>query len=357
MEVSHRRARLVLLALGAPLSALGSCNGLRAGVRARCTPLTPLARPLMSSTEPWPADAHAASLSPAAPNGLLVAYKPEGWSSFKVVHAVRRTLQREFPMPMPPAAPGRRRKKPRLKVGHGGTLDPLATGMLVVGVGTGCRALQGYLTGSKAYRARMAFGAETDSQDSTGAVVRQAASEHVSLSALREACAPLRGTILQRPPAFSALRRDGVRSYELARRGELTDADMPEREVHVHALDILSCAREPDGRVEAALEIECGGGVYVRTLIVDLARAVGSAAHMTQLERVKQGPFELDDGALPVLHEAEFDDAGAIVRAMEGAAAVLRSRGADETAEMAAPAAEPSDGAGQPIAGRQAASL
>ncbi|KAG8468284.1 hypothetical protein KFE25_013367 [Diacronema lutheri] len=257
-------------------------------------------------------------------HGLFVAYKPQNWSSFQVVNCIKHTLNRHHEIPRPPG--GRRRGH---KVGHGGTLDPLATGLLVIGVGRGCRELQNYLKGPKAYRARMTFGIETDTQDSTGAVIRSADAAHVTLEAIRAQLPALTGEIVQRPPAFSAISINGTRSYALARAGELTEADMQPRAVHVHELRVTALERRSgaDGteRLEAELYVECGGGTYIRSLIVDLARALGTAAHMSALERTKQGPFELD-GGVRALAEEDFRSASAIVCALSLASAHLAAQ-------------------------------
>ena len=236
----------------------------------------------------WRIAACAASSSPAdlppLPSGFIVVDKPPGWTSFDVVGKVRGTLERDL------KSRGHTfRRRSRLKVGHGGTLDPLATGLLVLGVGGGTKLLDAYLRGAKGYAARARLGAETDTQDSEGAVLSEAAHAHVTRASLEAAAAALTGEILQRPPIYSALRRDGVRLHELARAGKVEETDVEPRAVTVHALRL-----EPDyadGGAELGLRVVCSGGTYVRTLIVDLARAVDSAGHMTALERTRVGPF------------------------------------------------------------------
>jgi tRNA pseudouridine55 synthase len=252
-------------------------------------------------------------------NGLLVAYKPSGWSSFLVVDRIKKTLNRERKLPNAPGNPRTRKHK----VGHGGTLDPLATGLLVIGVGRGCRELEGYLKGSKAYRAQLTFGTETDTQDSTGVVIRTADASGISLEGIRAALPAFTGQIMQRPPAFSAISINGTRSYARARAGTLTESDMEPRPVVVHELraDALEEQDASDGTraLVADLYVECGGGTYIRALIVDLARALGTAAHMSALERIKQGPFELGHPGVRILTEEHFRDADAIIDAMESA--------------------------------------
>ena len=217
------------------------------------------------------------------PDGFLVVHKPQDWTSFDVVGRVRGVLEKHFKQ-----AGHTFGRKSRLKVGHGGTLDPLATGLLVLGVGRGTKRMAAYLGGSKAYVARAQLGAETDTQDSCGTVTRDATHEHVTLSALEEAATKLTGEIMQRPPIYSALRKDGKRLYELARAGEITPDEVELRPVTVHRLAVHSFDRATG---EFGLDVRCSGGTYVRTLIEDLGRAVGSAAHMSALERTRHGPF------------------------------------------------------------------
>ena len=156
------------------------------------------------------------------PNGFLVAYKPQGWTSFDVVGRVRGVLEKHFK-----SLGHKFGRKSRLKVGHGGTLDPMATGLLVLGVGDGCRKLQQYLSGPKAYVARAQLGAETDTQDAEGTETRTAPHDHVTLSELERAASGLTGDIMQRPPIYSALRKDGKRLYDLARAGEIKPEEEP----------------------------------------------------------------------------------------------------------------------------------
>mmetsp|Transcript_31258 Transcript_31258/g.72716 ORF Transcript_31258/g.72716 Transcript_31258/m.72716 type:complete len:314 (-) Transcript_31258:313-1254(-) len=255
------------------------------------------------------------------PNGLLVVHKPQNWTSFDVVGRLRNVLEGHL------SKHGHTfRARRHLKVGHGGTLDPLAEGLVVIGVGKGCKQLQQYLSGGKGYVARARLGAETDSQDVTGAVIASAEWKHVSREALQEATQGLTGRILQRPPIFSALKRDGQRMYVLARKGLVSESDVERRPVVV---DELTVTMFDASSGEFELRVRCSGGTYVRTLIVDLARAVGSAAHMVALERIQVGPFHShrrEVESLPTvepLHERQFHDVPALYAAMEAAQKVL----------------------------------
>jgi tRNA pseudouridine55 synthase len=195
--------------------------------------------------------------------GVLLVDKPAGMTSHDVVAVVRR------------AAHTRR-------VGHTGTLDPFATGLLVVLVGRGTRLIP-YVDGEpKVYEATIVFGAETDTDDLTGQTVRTAGPPDDA--AVAEAVARLTGAIDQIPPAYSAKKVDGTRAYAAAREG--VPLDLPACQVTVHEWSLT-------GRVGASLtaRITCSGGTYIRALARDLGRIAGSAAHLGALRRVRSGPF------------------------------------------------------------------
>ena len=202
-------------------------------------------------------------------DGLLLVDKPAGVTSHDVVLAARRATGES-------------------RIGHGGTLDPFATGLLVLLVGRATRLLP-YMDGEpKVYRATVRFGAETDTEDLHGTVTRTApppARDDV-LAALPR----LTGEIDQVPPAYSAKRVDGRRAYDAARAGEAVEL-APVR-IRVHAWEPLGW----DG-ADLDVRITCGGGTYVRSLARDLGRLVGSAAHLVALRRERSGPFAVDDAA------------------------------------------------------------
>lgn len=211
----------------------------------------------------------------ATPDGLLLVDKPAGVSSHDVVNAARRAV-------------GERR------IGHAGTLDPFATGLLVLLVGRATRLLPHLPDEPKVYEARIAFGAETDTEDLLGQVVREAA--RPTRAQVHEALPRFVGAIAQVPPAYSAKRVDGQRAYALARAG--AEVELKPVQITVQRWEILQVEEDADGRV-ATLDarITCGGGTYVRSLARDFARAVGSAAHLTALRRVRTGPFDVRDAA------------------------------------------------------------
>ncbi len=176
-------------------------------------------------------------------------------------------------------------------MGHAGTLDPLASGVLVIGVGNGTRILQYLQSLPKTYRAGLALGCETDTQDSTGAVVQEADASAVTEEAFRSALSRFEGEIFQTPPMYSAVKVGGRRLYDLARRGET---------VHREGRPITICEAEclhfgPGARAAAEIRIRCSAGTYVRTLCHDLGRMLGPGAVMTALEREAVGHFQVAD--------------------------------------------------------------
>ncbi len=208
--------------------------------------------------------------TPPTADGLLLVDKPAGVSSHDVVGAARRALGEQ-------------------RIGHAGTLDPFATGLLVLLVGRATRLLPHLPGDPKVYDAVIAFGAETDTEDLLGAVVREA--PRPPRAALLAALPQFVGVIEQVPPAYSAKRVDGRRAYARARAGE-TVALAPVR-IRVDRWEVRDLV-VADGAVrEATVRITCGGGTYVRALARDLARAAGSAAHLTALRRIRSGPFDI----------------------------------------------------------------
>ena len=261
----------------------------------------------------------------ALPNGFLVVDKPSNWTSSDVVGKVRGTLEKHF------RAYGHSfRRRSRLKVGHGGTLDPLATGLLVLGVGSGTKQLQQYLKGAKSYVAKAQLGIETDTQDSEGNAIVSTPYDHVSRAALEEAARGMTGQIMQRAPIYSARSIGGKRMYELARAGEITPDDVEAKPVTVYEMSV--CSFDSDAGT-FDLAVKCSGGTYIRSLITDIGRSVQSSAHMTALERTRHGPFcsreeaandtpSRSAGIEPVTLE-HFGNAARLLQALEEAGQAL----------------------------------
>jgi tRNA pseudouridine55 synthase len=204
----------------------------------------------------------------SGPNGVLNLYKPSGPTSHDCIARLRKAL-------------GVRR------VGHAGTLDPMASGVLVVGVGHGTRVLE-YLQGlPKTYRAGLELGTETDTQDTTGRTLAEADASAVTEAALRQTLERFRGEVMQVPPMVSALKVGGKKLYELARRGETIDREA--RPVTVYEMELLSF--EPGPRARAEIRVRCSAGTYIRTLCHDVGQALGVGGVMSALEREAVGPF------------------------------------------------------------------
>jgi tRNA pseudouridine55 synthase len=212
-------------------------------------------------------------------SGLLLVDKPAGITSHDVVAIVRRVVGSQ-------------------RVGHTGTLDPFATGLLVVLVGRGTRLIP-YIDGEpKMYDATIRFGVETDTDDATGQTIRE--SDVPDDAAIEAAVAQLTGAIDQVPPSYSAKKVAGTRAYAAARRGVALDLD-PSR-ITVHRWELGSRAG-----ADLAARVTCGGGTYIRALARDLGRLTNSAAHLATLRRVQSGCFLVDDAyTLAQLRAGDF---------------------------------------------------
>jgi len=206
----------------------------------------------------------------ASPDGLLVVDKPAGWTSHDVVARCRRLC-------------GTRR------VGHAGTLDPMATGVLVLGVGRATRLLGRLALVDKAYDATIRLGRSTVSDDSDGQVLESVDASDVSDGSIAGAVAGLTGPIRQRPSAVSAIKVDGERAYKRVRAGE--DVVLPAREVEVSRFDVLEVRRQ-DALVDVDVQVVCSTGTYVRALARDLGVALGVGGHLTSLRRTRVGPYD-----------------------------------------------------------------
>ena len=170
------------------------------------------------------------------------------------------------------------------RIGHGGTLDPLATGVLPVCIGNATRVAEFFTRWPKTYHCTLRLGISTDTYDAAGAVVREADASAVTAAQIERALEPFRGEIAQTPPPYSAVKLAGRPLYDYARKGQ--PGEVPARSVHIFSLR-LTAYRPP----EADLTIECGSGTYVRALVHDLGTALGCGAHVTALRRTAVGPF------------------------------------------------------------------
>lgn len=204
---------------------------------------------------------------------LLLVDKPLKWTSFDVVNKIRWCLR---------ASCG------KIKVGHAGTLDPLATGLVIVCIGKWTKRIEEFMAQEKEYIATLRFGAVTPSYDLETLPEGNFPYQHIDRPLLEKVLENFTGTIRQIPPAYSAIRVDGDRAYKKARKGN--DIEMPSREVVVNALEILEY-----GLPDLKLRIECGKGTYIRSLANDIGMACGSGAYLSALRRTKIGKFQLAD--------------------------------------------------------------
>jgi tRNA pseudouridine55 synthase len=218
-------------------------------------------------------------------DGLLCADKPSGPTSAQAVAEVKRRLAAALPAACSRSSVSNGGRG--LKVGHAGTLDPLASGLLAVLVGEATK-LEGQLHAlDKVYLATVRFGAATDTYDAQGRVTREGDASTLDEGELARALGGFVGTIRQRPPAHSALKSGGRRLYERARAGE--QVEVPEREVVVRAIRLLEL-RLPEARIE----VVCGKGTYVRSIAHDLGERLGVPAHLAALRRTRIGPLSVE---------------------------------------------------------------
>jgi tRNA pseudouridine55 synthase len=207
-------------------------------------------------------------MTPRLADGVLVVDKPPGPTSFDVVRRIKRAAKLE-------------------RVGHGGTLDPLASGVLPICVGEGTKLAAFLLDADKEYDVTIRLGVETDTYDAEGAVTAERDPSSVDEAAVVAALSPFRGVIQQKPPVYSALKRNGRPLYAYARAGETVE--IAPRYVTIHDLALVAWG----GPRAVELRLRCSKGTYVRSLAFDLGRALGVGAHVTALRRTRSGPFAL----------------------------------------------------------------
>ena len=218
-------------------------------------------------------------------NGFLNILKPPGMTSAAVVAVVKRLTGEK-------------------RVGHAGTLDPEAAGVLPVMIGRAARLFDYLVDKEKAYVAEVAFGYATDTQDATGVVI-EAGTDYPSREQIRAAADQLTGDILQRPSMYSAIKQDGVAMYERARRGETVE--VPLRQVHVESITL----HEETPNHGMLMTVRCGRGTYIRSICDDLGKLTGCPAHMRFLLRSQSGVFTLDTG-MTIEEMTDHRDAGTL---------------------------------------------
>lgn len=208
---------------------------------------------------------------------ILTFDKPLGWTSFQLVGKVRWLLCRAI---------GRK----KLKVGHAGTLDPLATGMMVICTGKATKRIEELQLGRKEYTATLQLGATTPSYDLEHEIDATFPTEHITAEAVREVLTRFTGEIEQVPPVFSACKVDGKRAYDLARKGK--DVELKAKRITIDELELLRFDPET---MQMDLRVRCSKGTYIRSLARDIGKALHSGAHLTALRRTQVGDFKIDD--------------------------------------------------------------
>ncbi len=204
-------------------------------------------------------------------SGLVIVDKPAGWTSHDVVGRMRRLARTR-------------------RVGHAGTLDPMATGVLVLGIGKATRLLGHLALTDKAYDATIRLGESTNTDDAEGEITATASAAGVADEALRAGVESLTGPIRQVPPQVSAIKVDGKRAYKMARKGE--EVALAARPVTVHEFTITDVRREGDV-IDVDASVTCSSGTYIRALARDLGARLGCGGHLTALRRTRVGPYDL----------------------------------------------------------------
>ncbi|WP_372593782.1 tRNA pseudouridine(55) synthase TruB [Actinotalea sp.] len=243
---------------------------------------------------------------PPAPDGLLVVDKPAEWTSHDVVARVRRLARTR-------------------KVGHAGTLDPMATGVLVLGIGRATRLLTYVVGADKEYRATIRLGVSTTTDDAEGEVLVRTDAGSVTTAAIEAGVAALTGEIAQVPSSVSAIKVDGKRSYARVRAGE--EVDLPARPVTISEFtihEVRPAADEGLAVVDVDVSVVCSSGTYIRALARDLGAGLGVGGHLTALRRTRVGGYGLDVAA--TLESLEPDADGAILPLATAARATFAAR-------------------------------
>ena len=220
---------------------------------------------------------------------VLFFNKPLGWTSFKVVGHIRYHICR-------------RMKVKKLKVGHAGTLDPLATGVMIVCTGKATKRIEEFQYHTKEYIATIQLGATTPSYDLEHEIDATYPTEHITREKIEETLKQFLGEIQQIPPAFSACKVDGARAYDLARKGQ--EVELKPKLLAIDEIELLACDLE---KMEIRIRVVCSKGTYIRALARDIGEALHSGAHLTGLVRTRVGEVKLED-CLDPEHFADWID-------------------------------------------------
>ncbi len=206
---------------------------------------------------------------------VLLIDKPLNWTSFQVVNKLRWAIRKKFGLK-------------KIKVGHAGTLDPLATGLLVICTGKKTKTIETYQAETKEYTGRLRLGETTPSYDLETEVDKNWPVDHITPELIEDASNHFTGKIEQSPPIFSAVKQDGVRLYEMARKGE--KVEVKKRTVEIFEFEITQIALP-----EVDFRVRCSKGTYIRSLAHDFGQKLGSGAHLTQLRRTRSGKFDVNE--------------------------------------------------------------
>jgi len=229
--------------------------------------------------QPTESDATSYSLAALEEGSILLIDKPAGWTSFDVVNKIRGTIKFQLGIK-------------KIKVGHSGTLDPMATGLLLLGTGKCTRDLASLQELGKCYEGTIKLGATTPSYDAETEIDQIYPFEHITKVALEEAVNKSKGELMQIPPIFSAIKVGGQPLYKKARKGEVFEPEA--RKITIYSLEILRFDLP-----EIDFAVHCSKGTYIRSLAYDIGKMLGSGAHLTRLVRTKIGDYSLSDASTP----------------------------------------------------------
>ena len=205
----------------------------------------------------------------------LLIDKPLGWTSFQVVNKLRWAIRKQYNLK-------------KIKVGHAGTLDPLATGLLIICTGKFTKKIEEFQSQTKEYTGTFTIGATTPSYDLETEIDKKFDTDHITEKLIKDTTSQFTGIIEQKPPIFSAIKKDGKRLYEIARAGETTE--IKSRKVTINTFEITNIDFP---KVE--FRVVCSKGTYIRSLAYDFGKALKSGAHLSSLKRTKIGDFSLDN--------------------------------------------------------------
>ncbi len=210
---------------------------------------------------------------------VIIIDKPLHWTSFQVVNKLRSAIKKKF-------------KFKKIKVGHAGTLDPLATGLLIICTGKFTKKIDSYQAETKEYTGTITLGGTTPSYDLETEVDKTYPTDHINDELIKEATSKFIGEIDQIPPLFSAIKKDGVRLYDLARKGETTE--IKSRRITIYEFEIINIIIP-----NVDFRVVCSKGTYIRSLANDFGKSINTGSHLSALRRTKSGNFNVNEGISP----------------------------------------------------------